>query len=278
MTDIQTHLDKIRSDAAECLLLSSLANDGKREVFARMAEHLNALAFEIEKTLATTETNKVGTPDRKEPAAPDVTAAYLPKPARPRRLLFLLPVPVIVFGAIAGALIWPNGLAAEKYWSLLQSKYEPSPAPQDDTKRAIAALLSDERTERKMLSEQVGALASRIGDLEKTAASLKKASTESADSLNSRSVGADEKPILTEDGRTSASGTAEAPKQMDGHTPANNDPPGDPADRTGATSPRRAELDPRRTMIGPLGCAQFRSFDPASGTYTTLDGRRRPCR
>src|SRR5258708_33660800 len=58
MTDIQAHLDKIRSDAAECILLSSLATDGKREVFARTAEHLNALASEIEKTIATSTADK----------------------------------------------------------------------------------------------------------------------------------------------------------------------------------------------------------------------------
>ena len=53
MKDIQTHLDKIRSDAAECLFLSNLVTDGKREVFARAAEHLNALASEVERTIAT---------------------------------------------------------------------------------------------------------------------------------------------------------------------------------------------------------------------------------
>src|SRR5258705_7137555 len=58
MTDIRAHLDKIRSDAAECILLSSLATDGKREVFARTAEHLTALASEIEKTIATNTIDK----------------------------------------------------------------------------------------------------------------------------------------------------------------------------------------------------------------------------
>jgi hypothetical protein len=52
MKDIQTHLDKIRSDAAECHLLSNLVTDGKRAVFAKTAEHLNALALEVEKTIA----------------------------------------------------------------------------------------------------------------------------------------------------------------------------------------------------------------------------------
>jgi hypothetical protein len=274
MKDIQTHLDKIRSDAAECLLLSSLATDGKRDVFAGMAQHLNALAFELEKTLATAEANNVETPDHKEPDAPDVTAPDLQKVTRPRRLLLLLPV--IFIGAIAGALVWANSLAAEKYWSLLQAKHEPSPAPQGDTKQAIADLLSGERAERKMLAEQVSALAARIGDLEKTADTLKKASADSAELLSTRSTSAEEKPALVDDGHTSASGTPAVQKQMDGHTPTNSDPPGEPADRVGAISPRRAELDSRKT--GPFGCTQFRSYDPASGTYITLDGRRRQCR
>ncbi len=58
MTDLQGHLNKLRSDAAECRLLSSLATDGKGEVFAKTAEHLNVLASEIEKTIATNSADK----------------------------------------------------------------------------------------------------------------------------------------------------------------------------------------------------------------------------
>jgi hypothetical protein len=290
MKDLQAHLDKIRSDAAECLLLSSLATDGKREVFTKMAEHLNALAFELEKTIATTEANRVGIPDREEPIAPEVAAAHPQKAARPRRLLLLLPV--IVFGAAAGALVWANSPAVETYWSLLQSKRETSPAPQDDIKQAIATLLSGEQAERKMLTEQVGALAARVGDLERTTDILKKASAEPPAPLNTGSVGAEEKPpnaeatpstpeekpTRIEASRTSTPETPAEAKQVDGHPPASSDPLSEPADRVGAISPRRAELDPRKPMIGPRGCTQFRSFDSVSGTYTTLDGRRRQCR
>ena len=288
MKDLQAHLDKIRSDAAECLLLSSLATDGKRELFTRMAEHLNALAFELEKTIAATEANRVGIPDREGPIAPDVAAAHPQKVARPRRLLLLLPV--IVFGAAAGALVWANSPAVEKYWSLLQSKRETSPAPQDDIKQAIATLLSGEQAERKMLTEQVGALAARVGDLERTTDILKKASAEPPAPLNTGSVGAEEKfpnaeaapstpeekPVRVEANRTSTPDTPAEAKQVDAHPPASSDPLSEPADRVGAISPRRAELDPRKPM--PRGCTQFRSFDSVSGTYTTLDGRRRQCR
>ena len=289
MKDLQAHLDKIRSDAAECLLLSSLATDGKREVFTRMAEHLNGLAFELEKTIATTEANRVG-PEREEPIAPDVAAAHPQKVARPRRLLLLLPV--IVFGAAAGALVWANSPAVEKYWSLLQSKRDTSPAPQDDIKQAIATLLSGEQAERKMLTEQLGALAARVGDLERTTDILKKASAEPPAPLNTGSVGAEEKfpnaeaapstpeekPVRVEANRTSTPDTPAEAKQVDAHPPASSDPLSEPADRVGAISPRRAELDPRKPMNGPRGCTQFRSFDSVSGTYTTLDGRRRQCR
>jgi len=58
MKDIQTHLDKIRSDAAECVLLGNLVTDGKREVFARTAQHLYALALEVEKTIAANSADK----------------------------------------------------------------------------------------------------------------------------------------------------------------------------------------------------------------------------
>jgi hypothetical protein len=49
MQDMQTHLEKLRSDAAECVLIRDLATDAqKRELFARLAEHLSALADDVE--------------------------------------------------------------------------------------------------------------------------------------------------------------------------------------------------------------------------------------
>jgi hypothetical protein len=53
MKDMQAHLEKLRSDAAECALISNLAtNQEKKELFARLAEHLTVLASEIECTIA----------------------------------------------------------------------------------------------------------------------------------------------------------------------------------------------------------------------------------
>ena len=300
MKDIQTHLDKIRSDAAECLLLSNLVTDGKGEVFARTAEHLNALALEVGKTIATNGADTARAGDREEAVATDIAAAHRQQAARPRRMLpWLL---VIVLGVIVGAFFWANNPAKE-YWSLsiLQSKHETSPAPQDDTRQAIATLLSGEQAERKIWVEQLGVLAARVdnlvtalNNLETALDNLKTARAEIAGPSNKGSIGAEEKPptavtkpsapeekpVPREESRTSTLESPAAAKQSDRVRPATNRPPIEPVDQVGAipVPPRRAELDPHKPTIGPSGCAQFRSFDPVSGTYVTLDGRRRQCR
>lgn len=53
MLDMKVHLEKLRTDAAECALIRDLATDpAKRELFTRLADHLGALAGEIETVLA----------------------------------------------------------------------------------------------------------------------------------------------------------------------------------------------------------------------------------
>ncbi|MCK1741066.1 hypothetical protein IVA80_09300 [Bradyrhizobium sp. 139] len=52
MKDMQVRLEKLRTDAAECALIRDLATDPKkRELFAKPAEHLTVLAFEVERAL-----------------------------------------------------------------------------------------------------------------------------------------------------------------------------------------------------------------------------------
>ena len=299
MKDIQTHLDKIRSDAAECVLLGNLVTDGKREVFARTAQHLYALALEVEKTIAANSADK-GTRgesehmaragDREEAVATDIAAADHQQTARPRRMLpWLL---AVVLGGIVGAFFWTNNPAKE-YWSsyTLQSKHDISPAPQDETKQAIATLLSGEQAERKILMEQLSGLAARVDNLVRAIDNLK-TRAEITGPSNNESVRAEEKPaaagtkppapgekpVRREENRTPTPESPAAAKQSDGAPPATDGPLIEPVDRVGAIPPRRAELDPRKPTIGPAGCTQFRSFDPVSGTYTTLEGRRRQCR
>ena len=53
MKDMQAHLEKLRTDAAECALIRDLATDpAKRELFTRLADHLGALAGQIEAAIA----------------------------------------------------------------------------------------------------------------------------------------------------------------------------------------------------------------------------------
>jgi hypothetical protein len=52
MIDMQAQLEKLRRDAAECALIRDLAADPKkRELFARLAEHLSVLASEVERAI-----------------------------------------------------------------------------------------------------------------------------------------------------------------------------------------------------------------------------------
>ncbi|MGY4408664.1 hypothetical protein ACVWW4_000400 [Bradyrhizobium sp. LB7.1] len=52
MKDMQVRLEKLRIDAAECALIRDLATDPrKRELFAKLAEHLTVLALEVERAL-----------------------------------------------------------------------------------------------------------------------------------------------------------------------------------------------------------------------------------
>ena len=53
MNDMRIQLEKLRTYAAECASTSSVATDlQKRELFARLAEHLGVLASEIERAIA----------------------------------------------------------------------------------------------------------------------------------------------------------------------------------------------------------------------------------
>jgi hypothetical protein len=52
MKDMQAHLEKLRTEAAECAIISGLATDKvKRELFANMSAHLTTLADEVERAM-----------------------------------------------------------------------------------------------------------------------------------------------------------------------------------------------------------------------------------
>jgi len=50
--DMEAHLEKLLTDAAECELISRLATDvAKRDLFKRLSEHLKVLAGEVESAI-----------------------------------------------------------------------------------------------------------------------------------------------------------------------------------------------------------------------------------
>ena len=52
MKDMQVHLEKLRTDAAECILISDKTDDPeKRQLFAMMAQHLTVLADEVQREI-----------------------------------------------------------------------------------------------------------------------------------------------------------------------------------------------------------------------------------
>jgi hypothetical protein len=52
MKDYHTHVEKLRKDAAECALVRDLATDkAKREMFDRLARHLDELTDEVERAM-----------------------------------------------------------------------------------------------------------------------------------------------------------------------------------------------------------------------------------
>src|ERR1700743_3286942 len=109
--DLQSHLRKIRSDAAECLVLSSVSSDGKGQFFLRTAEHLNGLALELEKSIARVEAGRAGTGEH-ERTPPIQVSAVNPSSVsshQPGRSRLVLPwLLVMVFGAISATLIFAN--------------------------------------------------------------------------------------------------------------------------------------------------------------------------
>jgi hypothetical protein len=53
MKDMQSHLEKLRADAEECAFISRAATSPeKKELFARLAEHMRVLASEVERAIA----------------------------------------------------------------------------------------------------------------------------------------------------------------------------------------------------------------------------------
>ena len=252
---LQGHLDKIRSDAAECLVLSGLATEEKRQMFSSMAEHLNNLALDLEKSIAKARIDSARISKFEIPSR-EALGAHPNRTMVSGRVLPWLLV-VVLLGTLVGALIWSDKLI-EKFQFLNQGK--PLVASQDNSEQALVKLLiSNDQTERKLLSERVAALAARLEAFELDIDNLKKTHSGVSEPSNTGTIGGEEK------------------------SPANTNPA--PAiDRSVSEVPDRTSVAeslapfPQTETVGPRGCTQFRSYDINSGTYVTFDGRRRECR
>jgi hypothetical protein len=142
MKNIQMQLEELRKEAAGCLVLSNLTTDPERRMlFARLAELITGLASTAQPEVAAEPANVV-------PAAN--TAVVDEKQAISSRQMPRWLAAIVLFAA-AGALVWPRA---------------------EDTKQAIAKLQSAEEETRKTLSEQLGALAMRVDNLEKARAEI----------------------------------------------------------------------------------------------------------
>jgi hypothetical protein len=70
---------------------------------------------------------------------------------------------------------------------------------------------------------------------------------------------------------------AQAAKQPDSVAPENSKQATKPVETV--PLPKGVEHEPRkRAMSSDADCKRYRTYDPASGTYTGYDGRRRSCR
>jgi hypothetical protein len=78
---------------------------------------------------------------------------------------------VVILLAAAGAFAWPR-VEKDASVTALEAKADPPAAPEEGTKQAIAKFLSAEEEKRKVLSEQLGALAARVDNLEKARAEI----------------------------------------------------------------------------------------------------------
>ncbi len=182
MKELEIQLEKLRSEAAECRILSDVATDPeKRELFAKVGQHVAALVAGVEGALAAEPANVApAADDLEKTAGADRTFADEKQATKPRGMLsFYALLVVLVLTVAAGTLVWPHG---EKNSSLsaqaktepppalsAQVKAEPPPAPQEGTP-AMARFSPAEEEKLKLLLDQLGALVARLDNLERARA------------------------------------------------------------------------------------------------------------
>jgi len=198
-------------------------------------------------------------------ALAQTTGAVNPKPAQVEPSVTEEPPPggCMPIGLTAsGEIVFPFQCKA---FIERQKAADQKPAAAEDVKPA--AEQKPDAAENKTDAKQPAAgETSAIAEVKPAAADDKPAAVEK------KAAAAEEKPAAVEE-KTAA-------KQQDRVAPDTSKPATEPLDPV--PLPRRAERAERPSraerIVGPPGCTHFRTYDSASGTYRTYEGRRRECR
>ena len=186
-------------------------------------------------------------------ALAQTTGAVNPKPAQVEPSVTEEPPPggCMPIGLTAsGEIVFPFQCKA---FIERQKAADQKPAAAENMKPAAVEQKPDAAEDKTGAKQPAASETSAIAEVKPAAAEKKAAAAE-------------EKPVAVEE-KTAA-------KQQDRVAPDTSKPATEPLDTV--PLPRRAERAER--IVGPPGCTHFRTYDSASGTYRTYEGRRRECR
>ena len=202
-------------------------------------------------------------------ALAQTTGAVNPKPAQVEPSVTEEPPPggCMPIGLTAsGEIVFPFQCKA---FIERQKAADQKPAAAENMKPAAVEQKPDAAEDKTGAKQPAATETSAIAEVKPAAADDKPAAAEK------KAAAAEEKPVAVEE-KTAA-------KQQDRMAPDTSKPATEPLDPV--PLPRRAERTERsgraeraERIVGPPGCTHFRTYDSASGTYRTYEGRRRECR
>ena len=173
MSELRNVLAKLHGEVAECRALSNLTNDPeKRKLFATVAERLAELASAVEDELALISAGMMHEVGQK-PADTIVVAdagehqagtswSFRKRPWFP--IVGLAAFTVVLLAA--GAAFVTGG--EKDLVTPVEAKIVAPAAPEQDTKQMMAEFQAAEENRRKLLSQQLDALAARVDSFETT--------------------------------------------------------------------------------------------------------------
>ena len=171
MKEMQAHARKIRFlDAAECLVLSNLVTEERRQLFGRIAEHLNSLALEIETEAKTTLIDEPSaTPDQHVNLA-DAPRSFT-QPSASRAFMATASLPVI---ACRNDSYCRSGhMGTEPHRIRFRKLGGKSRVGVPGVSSRVRDAAAEERGQRKAFNDQLNALIARLNHVAKDLDDLK---------------------------------------------------------------------------------------------------------